>query len=78
MIEKRMLEVCSHSVKGTKGSLSACFTVDINPETKPDLVEDAPTLNGIPNNKFNRWRCDSFMLLDCFGFLNGPITVVTI
>jgi hypothetical protein len=37
---------------------SACFTVDINPETKLDLVGDAQTLVGIPNNKFNRWRCD--------------------
>jgi hypothetical protein len=35
-------------------SSSACFTVDINPETKPDLVGDAQTLDGIPDNKFNR------------------------
>jgi hypothetical protein len=58
--EDNTIEVCSHSVKGTKesSSLSACFTVDINPETKPDLVEDAQRLDSIPNNKFNRWRCD--------------------
>lgn len=37
---------------------SAYFTVDINPETKPDLIGDAQTLEGIPDNKFNRWRCD--------------------
>ena len=36
----------------------ACFTVDINPETKPDLVADGQKLDGIPNNRFNRWRCD--------------------
>jgi hypothetical protein len=59
--EVNTLEVCSRSVKETKGissSSSACFTVDINPETKPDLVGDAQTLDGIPDNKFNRWRCD--------------------
>jgi len=59
--EENTIEVCSHSVKGTKESsfsLSTCFTVDINPKTKPDLVEDAQTLDSIPNNKFNRWRCD--------------------
>jgi hypothetical protein len=56
--------VCSRSVKGANGSpslsssSSARFTVDINPDTKPDLVGDAQTLEGIPNNKFNRWRCD--------------------
>jgi hypothetical protein len=38
--------------------LSVCFTVDINPETKPDLTDDAQTLAGVPDNKFNRWRCD--------------------
>jgi hypothetical protein len=38
--------------------MSACFTVDICPETKPDLIGDVQKLEGIPNNKFNRWRCD--------------------
>jgi hypothetical protein len=59
--EVNTIEVCSRSVMGTKGissSSSACFTVDINPETKPDLVGDAQTLVDIPDNKFNRWRCD--------------------
>jgi hypothetical protein len=57
--EANTIEVCSHTVKGTnKSPSSACFTVDINPETKPDLVGDAQTLDGINNNKFNRWRCD--------------------
>jgi hypothetical protein len=55
--EDNTIEACSYNVKETKGS-SACFTVDINPETKPDLIGDAQTLEGIPDNKFNRWRCD--------------------
>ena len=36
----------------------ANYTVDINPETKPNLVRDAQSLDSIPNGKFNRWRCD--------------------
>jgi hypothetical protein len=63
--EDNTIEVCSRSVKSSTGSpslssssASGCFTVDINAETKPDLVGDAQTLEGIPNNKFNRWRCD--------------------
>jgi len=35
-----------------------CFTVDINPDTEPDLVVDGQKLDGIPNSKFSRWRCD--------------------
>ena len=60
--EDNTIEVCSRSVKGFKESSSSssskCFTVDINPKTKPDLVEDAQTLDGISDNKFDRWRCD--------------------
>jgi hypothetical protein len=61
--EDNTIEVCSRSISGTNKShssytASTSFTVDINPETKPDLVGDAQTLQGIPNNKFNRWRCD--------------------
>jgi hypothetical protein len=58
--EDNTIEVCSGSVRGrVNGELfSTCFTIDINPETEPDLVEDAQTLNSVPNNKFNRWRCD--------------------
>lgn len=37
---------------------SSCFTVDINPDTKPDCVADGQNLDGIPNGVFNRWRCD--------------------
>ena len=50
--EENTIEVCSGSVKGN------CFTVDINPETKPDLVADAQKLEGVPDGVFERWRCD--------------------
>jgi hypothetical protein len=64
--EENTVEVCSHSVKGRarckygeeEGEGAPCFTVDINPETKPDLLADGQKLDGIPNNRFNRWRCD--------------------
>jgi hypothetical protein len=62
--ENNTIEVCSRSVKSANEphssyvSASPSFTVDINPETRPDLVCDAQTLEGIPSNKFNRWRCD--------------------
>jgi hypothetical protein len=55
-VEENTIEVCSRTVKGSKES--SCFTVDINPVTKPDLVADGQTLYDIPDNKFNRWRCD--------------------
>ena len=57
--EDNTIEACSHNIRGAKGSFSSgCFTVDLNPETGRDLVGDAQTLEGIPSNKFNRWRCD--------------------
>ena len=34
------------------------FAVDINPKTNPDLVDDGQILSSIPNNKFDRCRCD--------------------
>ena len=55
--EPNTIEVCSRSVPGgNKGG--HCFTVDINPDCKPDLVTDGETLEGTPSNEFNRWRCD--------------------
>jgi hypothetical protein len=54
--ENNTIEVCSRTVRGTK--TSPCFTVDINPATNPDLVDDAQILDRVPSNKFNRWRCD--------------------
>ena len=50
--EENIIEVCSGSVMGN------CFTVDINPDTEPDLVADGQKLDDIPDGKFNRWRCD--------------------
>lgn len=55
--EDNTIEVCSGSVRG-RGSSCTCFTVDINPETRPDLVADAQILDGVSNNEFSRWRCD--------------------
>ena len=55
--EPNTIEVCSRSVPG--GSRGGnCFTVDINPDCKPDLVTNGETLEGLPSNEFNRWRCD--------------------
>ena len=43
--EDNTIEVCSGNVK------EDCFTVDINPDTKPNLVSDGQKLDGIP-----RWK----------------------
>ena len=44
--EPNTIEVCSRSVPGgNKGC--HCFTVDINPDCKPDLVTNGETLEGI-------------------------------
>lgn len=50
------IEVCSNHVVG--GKQKSCFTVDINPDTNPDLVADGQTLSCIADSTFNRWRCD--------------------
>jgi hypothetical protein len=55
--ERNTIEVCSRSVPG-KNRGGRCFTVDINPHCKPDLVTDGETLEGISENEFDRWRCD--------------------
>lgn len=55
--EPNTIEVCSRSVPGGNRG-GHCFTVDINPDCKPDLVTNAETLEGIADNQFNRWRCD--------------------
>lgn len=69
--EENTIEVCRGSIGkagsvirtcGESNSLSITndspFTVDINPNLKPDLVADGQELVGIPDRKFNRWRCD--------------------
>lgn len=55
--EPNTIEVCSRSVPGGNQG-GYCFTVDINPDCKPDLVTTGETLEGVPSNEFNRWRCD--------------------
>jgi hypothetical protein len=50
--DNNTIEVCSGSVNG-------CFTVDTNPECNPDLVADGQDLSEIPDNSFDRWRCES-------------------
>ena len=62
--EDKMIEVCSGMIRKYSNnnhhdnSSGQCFTVDINPKTNPDLVEDGQTLSSISNNTFNRWRSD--------------------
>ena len=44
--EPNTIEVCSRSVPGGNRG-GHCFTVDINPDCKPDLVTNGETLEGI-------------------------------
>ena len=48
----KAIEVCSNS-----GISDACC-VDINPDTKPDFIDDGQTLDQVESNFFDRWRCD--------------------
>ena len=52
--EENAIEVCSNSISNS----AAKFTVDINPDCKPDLVCNGEKLEGVVANTFNRWRCD--------------------
>jgi hypothetical protein len=54
--EDNTIEVCSGMIR--KYRHTSCYTVDINPETNPDLVDDGQMLSSVPNNRFNRWRGD--------------------
>jgi len=56
-IEENTIEVCSGNVRKYSDD-RRCFTVDINPKTEPNLVEDGQMLSSISNNRFGRWRCD--------------------
>jgi hypothetical protein len=51
--EPNTIEVCSSTHISKRD-----FTIDINPKTKPDLIDDGEILSSISNNIFNRWRCD--------------------
>lgn len=55
--EPNTIEVCSRSVPGHNRG-GSCFSVDVNPDCKPDLVTNGETLEGVPSNEFDRWRCD--------------------
>ena len=52
--DKKTIEVCSYLIKGTKN----LFTVDINPDFKPNLVADGQYLDDFTHAQFTRWRCD--------------------
>ena len=54
--EYNTIEVCSGMIR--KYRYTSCYTVDINAEAKPDLVDDGQMLSSIQDNTFNRWRCD--------------------
>jgi hypothetical protein len=54
--EDNTIEVCGGMLK--KHGYTNCFTVDVNPNTNPDLVDDGQILSSIPNNTFNRARFD--------------------
>jgi hypothetical protein len=54
--EDNTIEVCSGMIK--KYGYKSDYTVDINPATEPDLVDDGQMLSSISNSKFNRWRCN--------------------
>jgi hypothetical protein len=54
--EDNTIEVCSGMIR--KYGYESCYTVDINLETNPDLVEDGQILSSVPNNRFSRWRGD--------------------
>lgn len=46
------IEVCSGSMRSAD-----CFTVDINPDTNPALIDDGQELYKVPDAQFDRWRC---------------------
>jgi hypothetical protein len=54
--EDNTIEVCSGMIR--KHGYTNCFTVDVNPNTNPDLVDDGQILSSIPDNTFNRARFD--------------------
>lgn len=54
--EENTIEVCSGKIR--KYGYKPRFTVDIHPETNPDVVDDGQTLSAVASNTFDRWRCD--------------------
>ena len=53
--EDNVIEVCSYNSRYLEPDI---VTVDINPDHKPDIVDDAQVLSKVESNRFNRWRCD--------------------
>jgi hypothetical protein len=54
--EPNTIEVC-HSIVGLKNNGNV-FTVDINPDMNPDVVDDGQELSQVEDNSFDRYRCD--------------------
>jgi hypothetical protein len=54
--EDNTIEVCSGMIK--KHGYTNCYTVDVNPNTNPDLVDDGRLLSSLQSSIFNRWRGD--------------------
>lgn len=50
-VETNTIEVCSRTVTG-------CTTVDINPATNAEIVDDGQVLGRVFSNHYDRWRCD--------------------
>lgn len=51
--EEDTIEVCSGSIRSQD-----CFTVDVNPDTNPAVVDDGQELSKIAICTFMRFRCD--------------------
>jgi hypothetical protein len=51
------IEVCSYS-NNLSSSGANTTTVDINPDNKPDIVDDAQVMGKVESDRFNRWRAD--------------------
>lgn len=52
----KTIEVCSGL--SFNYPINSTITIDINPDNKPDIVDDAQKLSEIKDSSFNRWRCD--------------------
>lgn len=68
--EDKTIEVCSGNIRKSEVD-NTYYTVDINPETNPDLVEDGQILSSVPSNTFNRWRCDPPYTVKTVREMNG-------
>ena len=53
--EDNTIEVCSNDMSLREAQIT---TVDINPDTRPSIVDDGQVLSKVKSDTFNRWRCD--------------------